>query len=46
MALGLENAGFQHLMLNEIDPQACATLRRNRPQWNVVEGDVHGSGCR
>ena len=40
-ALGLENAGFQHLMLNEIDPQACATLRRNRPQWNVVEGDVH-----
>lgn len=39
-ALGLENAGFKNLMLSEIDPNACNTLRANRPDWNVVEGDV------
>lgn len=40
-ALGLENAGFEHLLLNEVDAAACNTLRANRPHWNVVEGDVH-----
>lgn len=40
-ALGLENAGFKNLMLSEIDGAACDTLRLNRPNWNVVEGDVH-----
>lgn len=40
LALGMEKAGFQHVMLNEIDRDACATLRRNRPEWNVVEQDV------
>ena len=40
-ALGLEQAGFEHLALVEIEPPACATLRLNRPVWNVVEGDVH-----
>lgn len=39
-ALGLENAGFENIMLSEIDPNACKTLRANRPGWNVVEGDV------
>lgn len=39
-ALGLERAGFEHLATVEIDPHACATLRANRPNWNVVEGDV------
>jgi len=39
-ALGLEAAGFEHVALVEIDPHACATLRRNRPNWNVVEGDM------
>ena len=39
-ALGLERAGFAHLALVEIDRSACATLRFNRPDWNVVEGDV------
>jgi DNA (cytosine-5)-methyltransferase 1 len=38
--LGLEQAGFEHVALVEIDPAACATLRKNRPQWNVIEGDV------
>ena len=39
-ALGLERAGFAHQALVEIEPPACATLRLNRPRWNVIEGDV------
>lgn len=39
-ALGLEQAGFKHTVLIEIDASACATLRKNRPSWNVIEGDV------
>jgi DNA (cytosine-5)-methyltransferase 1 len=39
-ALGLEQAGFDHAALVEIEPPACATLRLNRPEWNVVEGDL------
>ncbi|AFV87946.1 Modification methylase NaeI [Acidipropionibacterium acidipropionici ATCC 4875] len=40
-SLGLENAGFRHVACVEIDPDACATLRLNRPEWNVIEKDVH-----
>ena len=40
LALGLEKAGFEHILLNEFMPEACETLRINRPNWNVVEGDV------
>lgn len=40
LALGLESAGLNCVMLNEIDHWACETLRANRPNWNVVEGDV------
>lgn len=40
LALGLEKAGISCAMLNEIDKWACQTLRQNRPEWNVVEGDV------
>lgn len=36
-ALGLHNAGFTHRAVIELDPHACATLRLNRPQWNVLE---------
>ncbi|AFO86938.1 DNA cytosine methyltransferase [Phaeobacter inhibens] len=39
-ALGLEKAGFDHTALVEIDKHCCATLRHNRPQWNVLEEDV------
>lgn len=39
-ALGLEAAGFTHAGAVEIDRTACATLRQNRPGWNVLEGDV------
>ena len=41
LALGMEKAGFRHLLLNEMDHHACETLRINRPEWNVVEGDIH-----
>lgn len=39
-ALGLEKAGFDHTALVEIDKHCCATLRHNRPDWNVLEEDV------
>jgi len=39
-ALGLEFAGFSHSGLVEIEPAACATLRLNRPLWNITEGDL------
>lgn len=40
LAIGLEQAGIQCAALNEIDKWACKTLRTNRPNWNVLEGDV------
>jgi DNA (cytosine-5)-methyltransferase 1 len=40
-ALGLEQAGFAHSAVIEIDACACETLRRNRgASWKVVEADV------
>jgi DNA (cytosine-5)-methyltransferase 1 len=39
-ASGLERAGFEHELAVEIEPPAAATLRLNRPEWNVFEGDV------
>lgn len=41
LALGMHMAGFRHVLLNEIDSMACQTLRRNHPEWNVLEGDIH-----
>ena len=40
-ALGMENAGLRHVLLNEFNKDAAETLRRNFPDANVVEGDVH-----
>lgn len=40
LAIGLEKAGFESKLLNEIDKDACATLRHNRPDWNVIHDDV------
>ena len=43
-ALGFHNAGMPHVMLNEIDKDAVATLRFNSDklglEWNIVSGDV------
>ena len=50
-ALGLERAGFDHQALVEIDKPCCNTLRYNRTDWNIVEGDLrsftgtHYRGC-
>lgn len=45
-SLGLETAGFAHTAAIEIDRNACATLRLNRPLWNVVESDVQALSGR
>lgn len=39
-ALGLEMAGFHHLGVVEYEPLFCTTLRKNRPQWNVLQMDI------
>ena len=40
-ALGLEQAGFRHEAVIEIDADACETLRRNRgAEWKIIEDDV------
>lgn len=39
-AIGLERAGFEHAALVEIEEAACATLRLNRSEWNVIPGDL------
>lgn len=39
-ALGLEQAGFEHVSLVEIEAAACQTLRFNRTHWNVTQGDL------
>jgi len=39
-SIGLERAGFDHAAAIEIDPNACATLRLNRPRWDVRQVDV------
>ena len=39
-ALGYDQAGIEHAGLVEIEKNACATLRLNRPHWNVIEQDL------
>lgn len=41
LALGFEKAGFRHVMLNELNKYACQTLNANRPQWHVINDDIH-----
>lgn len=40
LALGLEQAGFEPVLLLDNKPVACETLRMNRPQWDVLEMDL------
>jgi len=37
---GLERAGFNHELAVEIDQDAAATLKANRPGWDVLADDV------
>ena len=41
-AIGLEQAGFSHEALVEIEQLACDTLRANRPKWNIIQTDLRG----
>ncbi|MGO4462899.1 DNA cytosine methyltransferase [Streptomyces sp. M-16] len=40
LALGLEQAGFDPVLLLDNRDVACRTLRANRPSWNVHEGNL------
>lgn len=40
LALGFEAAGFQHVLLNEVDKKCCETLLFNRPLWPVQKADI------
>ncbi|EKN69137.1 Modification methylase [Neobacillus bataviensis LMG 21833] len=40
LMLGLEEAGFETAAAIEINKHACSTLRTNRPNLNVIEGDI------
>lgn len=40
LAIWMERAWFQHVLLNEIDKYAAATLSKNRPEWNVLCEDI------
>lgn len=40
-ALGMEEAGLNTVEYVEFDKTACDTLRKNRPNWNVVCSDIH-----
>lgn len=39
-ALGLEMAGFEHVVLVEYEQDYCKSLKSNRPHWNVQCMDV------
>jgi DNA (cytosine-5)-methyltransferase 1 len=39
-AIGLEMAGFECAAAVEIEPLACATLKQNRPRWQVIQADI------
>lgn len=39
-ALGLSMAGFSHVALVEYEEDYCKVLKSNRPDWNVICGDV------
>lgn len=41
-ALGLEQSGFKHTALVEVDDDAVRTLSINRPNWPVLHEDVRG----
>ena len=40
LALGIEKAGFDKIGLVEFDSAAAATLKYNRPSWNVIHDDI------
>ena len=45
LALGVEKAGFDALGLIEFDKDASDTLKKNRPNWNVIHDDIANISC-
>lgn len=45
LALGVEKAGFNTLGLIEFDKDAADTLKKNRPNWNVINEDIANISC-
>ena len=45
LALGIEKAGFDTLGLIEFDKNAADTLKKNRPNWNVINDDIANVSC-
>ena len=45
MAVGVEKAGFNTLGLIEFDKDAADTLKKNRPNWNVINDDIANISC-
>lgn len=45
LALGVEKAGFDTIGLIEFDKNAADTLKKNRPNWNVINDDIANISC-
>jgi len=45
LALGVESAGFDTIGLIEFDKDAADTLKKNRPEWNVINDDIANISC-
>ncbi len=45
LALGVEKAGFNTLGLIEFDKNAADTLKKNRPDWKVINDDIANISC-
>ena len=45
LALGVERAGFNTIGLIEFDKDAADTLKKNRPNWNVINDDIETIKC-
>jgi DNA (cytosine-5)-methyltransferase 1 len=41
--LGFEAAGFETRVAVEMDREAIASLRLNRPQWRIIDSDINGA---
>ena len=46
LALGIEMAGFETVGLVEFNTDAADTLKKNRPQWNVINDDIANVTCQ
>lgn len=40
LALGFENAGFQHVLVSDNDKDCLETIKLNRPRWPVVNENI------